>query len=73
MNILPRTLRISASNEKYINSDDNLIETTQDFEEWRFEGKVVQSAEEVASGYFYDFFDKGPYKITNIEDISIDW
>lgn len=73
MNICPRTLKISASNEQYINADEELLETTETFKEWWFEGKLCNTAEEVADDYFYTFFDKGPYKIIDIEDVSIDW
>ncbi len=73
MNICPRTLRITASNKKYCDDSENIIEITEDFSEWIHDGELISTAEEVANNYFYEYFDKGPYKIIETENISIDW
>lgn len=38
--------------------------------EWWCDGKRVESIEESAENYFYDFFDKGIFKITKIQKVS---
>ncbi len=37
--------------------------------EWWFEGKLVESIEESAKHYFYDAFDKSPFKVVSIEKV----
>lgn len=48
---------------------DKEITVTEKFEEWWFEGKLVEPIEDTAEDYFYTAtFDKGPFKIINIKE-----
>lgn len=40
------------------------------FQEWWYEGKKVCDIETSAEDYFYNYFDKASFKITNIELIK---
>ena len=73
MNICPRTLQITATNEKYCDENDSIIEVSAIFTDSILNNEIIETAEEAARGHFYDRFDKGPYKITEIEDVSINW
>lgn len=50
-----------------INGEEETV--TKKFQDWRYEGKVVETAKKVGEDYFYDYFDKHYYKITNIEEL----
>lgn len=46
---------------------------TKVFDEWIFEGKQVQTAQQVADDYFYTAFDKHEYIVENVEDVDNMW
>ena len=38
--------------------------------EWWYEGKKVQPIEQSAKEYFYEAFDKSPFKIKSVEEVE---
>ena len=48
--------------------DDQII--TVVLEEWVYKGELVESIESSAEEYFYEAFDKHPFKIIEIEKLN---
>ena len=46
------------------------VETTQEFEDWIHDGKLVMPISQVVDDWAYQFYDKGDYKEVSFEEIT---
>ena len=45
-------------------TDDGLVSVDDKFTDWMHNGKLIATGTKVAEDYFYEYFDKAPFKLT---------